>query len=131
MQRFPSKIDAWLAILVFGPLSAVLVNVLVSDDGHPVDFLIVAGALALAGWLFATTRYDVDGDALRITTGPMHTVIPLADIREVTPSRNPVAGPALSLDRLRIDYGNGRSICVSPADREGFLKAIGRELKGG
>jgi hypothetical protein len=35
--------------------------------------------------------------------------------------RLPGMAPALSLDRLRIDYGDGRSLMISPADKQGFL----------
>jgi hypothetical protein len=49
----------------------------------------------------------------------------------VEETRNPLSSPALSLDRLKITYGNGKRIMISPADKIGFLKAIGQELGGG
>jgi hypothetical protein len=42
----------------------------------------------------------------------------------MTESRSPFSSPALSLDRLQIDYGAGKSILISPADKEGFIEAI-------
>jgi hypothetical protein len=49
--------------------------------------------------------------------------IPLADIAEVHPTHNPLSSPALSLDRLRVQYGQGffKAVMISPADRNGFL----------
>jgi hypothetical protein len=32
-----------------------------------------------------------------------------------------LSSPALSLDRLKIDYSDARSIMISPEDRERFL----------
>jgi hypothetical protein len=42
----------------------------------------------------------------------------------VVPTRNPLSSPALSLDRLRIEYGQGRAIMISPADKGPFLRAL-------
>ena len=50
-----------------------------------------------------------------------YSVIYRANIR---PTRNPLSSPALSLDRLRIDYGSGRSIMVSPEDKDKFIGDI-------
>jgi hypothetical protein len=42
----------------------------------------------------------------------------------VAPTRNPLLSPALSMDRLKVSYGKCKSILMSPADKEGFLRAI-------
>jgi hypothetical protein len=33
------------------------------------------------------------------------------------------------MDRIRIHYGENRRVMVSPADKAGFLQAIGQELE--
>ena len=63
---------------------------------------------------------------LRVVSGPFRWRVPIADIQSVTPTRSLWSAPALSLDRLRINYGNGRCILVSPADKQGFMEAIGQ-----
>ena len=50
--------------------------------------------------------------------------IPVADIVGVTPSRNPLSSPALSMDRLNISYGKRKFILVSPEDKAGFIRAV-------
>jgi hypothetical protein len=47
-------------------------------------------------------------------------------IARIVPSNSLESAPALSLTRLRIDYGVGKSILVSPADQQAFLRAIER-----
>ena len=42
----------------------------------------------------------------------------------------PTDSAALSLDRIAIRYGNGKKLLVSPADKKGFLEAIGQSGKG-
>jgi hypothetical protein len=52
--------------------------------------------------------------------------VPIDSIEKVEATRSPLSSPALSLDRLRINYGK-RRIMVSPSDRAGFLRAIGQD----
>ena len=57
----------------------------------------------------------------------------MGGIREVRPTTNPLSAPALSLDRLRIDYEEGgrvRSLLVSPKDKEGFLQELRDAVPG-
>lgn len=129
-----SKIDRWLlilliAIIVFEML-VMMVAALQADSVRDSLVLILA-ALAvgmLIAWLVLGTHYSVDSDTLHIIAGPFRWKLRLDDIRKVEATRNPLSSPALSLDRLMIHYGNGRRIMVSPADKAGFLKAIGQEL---
>ena len=78
----------------------------------------------LFAWLLRSTYYEIDGDDLRVVCGPFRKRIPVGDIASVEPSRSVWSSPALSLDRLRIRYGD-KSILVSPADKRGFIDALG------
>jgi hypothetical protein len=75
-------------------------------------------------WICTTTRYDLSRQSLIVRSGPFRWSIPLADIKSVTPTRNPLSSPALSLDRLRIEYGQGRAIMISPSDKGAFVRAL-------
>lgn len=48
----------------------------------------------------------------------------LEDIERVSRTSNPLSSPALSLKRLRIEYGGGRSEMMSPDDEEAFLREL-------
>lgn len=131
-RRFPSRIDAWLIGLVFGSLllGAVGVGVaLVLDPGMTTTELAIAIVAVLAVgvgmfWMIRTTHYTVDGDTLRVRGGPWRLNIPIASITSVKPSRSLLSSPAWSLDRLEIRHGSGKSVLISPDDREGFLRAL-------
>jgi hypothetical protein len=60
-------------------------------------------------------------DVLIVQSGPFKWKVPVAEITGITPTRNPLSSPALSLDRLRINYGDGNSLMVSPEDKEKFI----------
>jgi len=76
-----------------------------------------------------TGPVPMSAGVLEIRSGPFKWTIPLDAIKKVDPSRSLLSSPALSLDRLRIQYGGGKSILVSPNDRDGFLAAIGQSLQ--
>jgi hypothetical protein len=110
--------------------------------GAPVGwFVLIVGpaplllVLLLVGW-----PVDYDPDATRSDGEPILLVrcgrllryeIPLAGISEVRPSASPLSSPASwSYDRLEIAYrlrsGFGRTLLISPRDRDGFLGELAR-----
>lgn len=131
-KRFKSKIDRWLLYLLIAVMvfEVLVMSIAAMQANGPRDatMLVVAALaiVALLGSMLVGTHYTVDGDTLRIACGPFRWKVPINAIRSVEATRNPLSSPALSLDRLRIDYGK-RRIMVSPADKTGFLKAIGRD----
>ncbi|MET0280853.1 MAG: PH domain-containing protein [Steroidobacteraceae bacterium] len=140
-MRFRSKIDTWLILLVLATgLLALTTSLPLIVRGAPGAVPIATGVFAavvgLPAWLIAATHYTFDGDSLDIRSGPLQWRIPISQIRAVTPTRSLLSSPALSMDRLRIDYGRYQSILVSPADKPGFLRELdarraGRTAPGG
>ena len=131
-KRFKSKIDRWLLYLLIAVMDfeVVVMSAAAMLAGGPLEatFLVLAALVivGLLGSMLVGTHYTVDGNTLRIACGPFRWKVPIDAIESVEPSRNPLSSPALSLDRLRIQYGK-RRILVSPADKAGFLRAIGQE----
>lgn len=136
-KQFKSKIDRWLLVLLVVVIvfEVVIMSIAAMQAGDPRAAVgLVATALlivALIGSLLIGTHYTVDGNTLRIASGPFRWKVAIDQIRSVEATRSPLSSPALSLDRLRIRYGTKRQIMVSPADRRGFLRAIGQELVNG
>lgn len=132
-RRFNSKVDTWLLVLLiaFMLFELVIVAIAAIDNPDPLQgtVLVLASLLFVAflGWLLFGTHYTVDAGVLRIACGPFRWTISVDQITSVTPTRSPLSSPALSLDRLRIEYGTNRRILVSPADKSGFIRAIGQE----
>ena len=50
-------------------------------------------------------------------------LIELADITYIMPTRSMTSAPALSLDRLKIEYRN-KEVLISPKDRASFYQEI-------
>jgi hypothetical protein len=131
---FKSKVDLWIRILLIAVIITEIWTIGRVATQMP-EPLVVTGvillAIAVVGlmiWLMLGTRYVVDRGVLRIVAGPFRWKVQIDQIASVEATRNPLSSPALSLDRLRIRYGKNRRIMISPADKAGFLKAIGHDL---
>lgn len=75
--------------------------------------------------LFSTTFYTVERDILKIKSGFFYNQsIPIASIKKIESTRNPLSAPALSLDRLEIRYGTWDSVLVSPRDQRAFARHL-------
>ena len=134
-KKFRSKVDRWilLLILVVIIVQVAAITAAVAEAGEPGMItsliLVMIGVVALMLWLLLGTHYTVDRGLIRIVSGPFRWKVPVAEITSVKATRNPLSSPALSLDRLSIRYGKRRRIMISPADKAGFLKAIGHDLE--
>lgn len=129
---FKSKIDTWLLIVLMCAVvacayAATEVVTRVEELGVLVSGVVI-GVLAIGAglplWIVLTTRYHLGDDTLHVRSGPFAWIVPIDDITEVEASRSILSSPALSLDRLRISYGAGREILISPEPRQQFLRSL-------
>jgi Bacterial PH domain len=116
---YPSRIDFFLvglpALLLF---AAALFGWRDLVRTHLGMLLVpLLAGCGFVAWVVAATRYTLDSATLTVRSGPLRWTVPLSEIHSVTPTREPRSSPALSMDRLRIDYGHGRSLLISPASR--------------
>lgn len=130
---FRSKIDAKFKVLPLALLAIAFFTIWTRPKGAPTGLwllinLVMIGATVLAIWVTFTTYYELEHDALLAHCGPFSWRIPLAEIIAVQPSDSSHSSPAMSMDRLEITYGEGRSILVSPADQAGFLALLHRRV---
>lgn len=131
-----SKIDTWLAALLVVTAVALLgLTVHMMRSKGVVGLLLVLpallGAIGLPIWLVMSTRYTLTASELHIRSGPVSITVPIADIHSITPTSNPLSSPALSLDRLLIEYGNGKQVMISPEDKQQFIRDVESRRGGG
>ncbi|MDP5207150.1 PH domain-containing protein [Alishewanella sp. SMS9] len=128
-QVFRSKVDTWLGIVLVAAALAVLYGVIHSlNSGDNAEIVASLFALLVSTglpiWLINSTRYTLTEQQLLVQSGPFQWQIPIVQISNITPTINLLSSPALSLDRLRIDYGQGRSLMISPKQQQQFLEAL-------
>jgi hypothetical protein len=129
---FSSKVDLWLLIVLLVAVAicgAILAHNWNELLGRGWLFTALIGIPLAIGvifplWIVVSLRYFLSDQALRIRCGPFTWRIALGEITAVSETSNPLSSPALSFDRLRIEYGNGRAVMISPEPREEFLRQL-------
>lgn len=125
---FNTKIDTWILALLLIAVTACLGGIVQNwesiSDGYWWAGVLLGIGILLPLWLLVATRYYLSDTTLYVRCGPLHWEIEIGDIENVEPTNEARAGPALSLDRLRIDYAGGRRIDISPMPRKAFLQQL-------
>jgi hypothetical protein len=126
---YKSKTDRWLLIILASAMAASLyasANIVLA--GSPSTWWLLALTagigIGLPLWLLLATNYTLEPRQLLVRSGPFKWRVPITDITSITATSNPLSSPALSLDRLRIEYGRGSAIMISPRNKEQFLSDI-------
>lgn len=132
---FRSKVDWWLRLVLLAAAAASIVALVsLALTESPLQALAFSPVLLLSVvlpvWLMSSTTYTLDAEELLVRSGPLTWHVPLRDIHGVRATRNPLSSPALSLDRVRIDYGDHRAIMISPDDKARFLEELHRRMPG-
>ncbi|HLJ73982.1 MAG TPA: PH domain-containing protein [Thermoanaerobaculia bacterium] len=130
-MRFESKRDLWLVLLL--RVMPIVLLLIVGDVWYLQHHDLrgpIAGAIILIvveifffETILRSTYYVIEADTLTIRSSFITWRVPIRDIRSITPTRSAISSPALSLDRLRIEYGR-KWILVSPEDRQRFIAAL-------
>ena len=110
----------------FRPLGGGINSLSVIYIGEPttsMPLFLVVFLIIFISWLWFKTGYTINDKELIAQAGPFRSKILLKAIRKVRRTRNPLSSPALSLDRLEIEYSDG-FILISPADAEAFLNIL-------
>ena len=126
---FRSKVDTWLKVVLAASALICAGAVLAPGiAGAPLATLAVSPLLLLGVglpvWLLRSTFYTLRESELEVRSGPFRWTIPVNEIQRLTHTRSAVSSPALSLDRIRIDYGRGRWLMVSPEDPAAFVALL-------
>ena len=130
-MRFESKRDLWLLVLLrVMPLVLLLVIADVwylqhHDLRGPIAgaFILIVFEVFFFESILRSTYYVIDAGTLVIRSSLFSWRVPIAEIRSITPTGSALSSPALSLDRLRIEYG-AKAIMVSPEDPKRFIDSL-------
>lgn len=124
-RRFYSAIDVSLLFLVLLPLLSIP---LINSPPWQAYLLLLLLLGATIGLLWPC-YYQLNQDHLLVRCGVLIQLrIPYQQIRQVAKSRSVVAGPALSMNRLAIDYGRMDQVLISPKDQAGFWAALQQRI---
>ncbi|MFP7487245.1 PH domain-containing protein [Priestia filamentosa] len=120
---FKSKKDIWIYPVIWGAIVACFTPIFVGEE-YEVLFLTVPFAILMI-WIWFSTGYTVKSEHLILRNGPLKKDIPIKNIKSITRTFNPMASYALSINRLKIEYGTGFGfVLVSPINKQEFVTAL-------
>ena len=124
---FSSKKDLWMTIIIW--LSAILFIVPpVFYPGFGVwmtpDFLnkqwvkiVVLFPIGIClMWIWLKTGYTIKNNSIKIQYGPFKKYIRIDEVHSIRETKNPFTAPALSMNRIEINYGKYETIQISPKE---------------
>jgi Ca2+/Na+ antiporter len=134
---YRSKVDWWLGLVIGMGVVAILAGsislLFTPSKGGVPNVWIALGMLLMAVfmvWIVFSVRYTITAKDLVVRAACFRWRITLDQVTEVFPTHNPLSSPALSLDRLRINYKrpSGRTgwVMISPNDKDRFLDDLAR-----
>ncbi|WP_312755494.1 PH domain-containing protein [Rummeliibacillus suwonensis] len=135
---FKAKKDLLATLIVWGiiigcSIITVYLNTSKVVDVHDFEKIaltVLFSILSLTFLLFwFTTFYVIKNDTVNIRSGFLKWSIPIKSIISVIESKNPLAGPALAINRLEIIYGNSKTIRISPKSKDKFIELLKEKNK--
>lgn len=130
-ERIVFKSKSGPGIIMFLCITIGALSIFYVMQGMWFALIINISVAAFILHLFLTTKYTFRGNELHIRCGFFfNKTVPIAAIRKITETRNPISAPATSLDRLEILYNRFDSVLVSPADKAGFIQRLLRVNSG-
>lgn len=128
---FPSKKDIWLGTIIWGSILFMIAISLFDDPGWRLSDVLESGICLLISafllWLWFGTGYKVEEGVIKIKYGPFRSTVEIKKIRKLRATKNPLAAPALSIDRIEILYGKYDIAIVSPKYVTDFIDLLTSE----
>jgi len=126
VKTYKSKVDLWLIWMLVGIVLVFPLGLtLIIGEGFSLMLVICGFMMAFIAWSCFVTRYQVEPESIYIYSGCFKVHVPVDMITSIKNTRYAISSPAWSLDRLEINYGNNKSVLISPKDKSGFLRDIG------
>ncbi|WP_367104877.1 PH domain-containing protein [uncultured Psychrobacter sp.] len=128
---FTSKINFWIALVLWGS-SLLTISVPFwqwkrGKNGSLAQSILLSVVflpfIALMLIPLFGTKYTLTDSQLQVDSGFSTEHIELKDISYITPTRNALSAPALSLDRIEIRYKD-EVVLISPKDKSRFYQEI-------
>lgn len=121
---YKSKIDKWLVVLCFG-VTFIVVLPMLFIDFVVWDILVPIILFAFIGDMFCNTEYIIYNHILKVKCGFfLKNTYDIGEIKKIEESHSWESAPALSISRLRITFYDGKSVLISPKEKEKFIEMI-------
>ncbi|UOE95038.1 PH domain-containing protein [Alkalihalobacillus sp. LMS39] len=121
---FPSKKDVWMTILIWVCIFAFVFPPIFVAEITILGMIIPVICAIFLGWVWFQTGYMIESETLFIKCGPIKLLVKIADIEQIRLTKNPFTAPALSMDKIEIQYAPYRTVQISPIDQQQFIEQL-------
>lgn len=125
---FQSKKDVWIGVIIW---ASIFLFVWMLYDGwsdrNIIIILLAVGLILFIGSIWFRTRYIIQGEKLIVQSGLIKQSIEIQKITSIRETKSILSAPALSIERLEINYHPYETGQISPRERDLFLEKI-REI---
>ncbi|MEY8391942.1 hypothetical protein D3Z36_03190 [Lachnospiraceae bacterium] len=128
-MRFKGKISKWFyGVMIFVAVILIPIIVLAIINAEAFVFAFSLAVLAFLE-IFCTSIVvrnfaELKSESLLIVFGFIRLRILYNDIKEIRTTNDPSSSLAASYDRIKIQYGNGKTVMIALHNREEFYKEI-------
>ncbi|CAM4379990.1 hypothetical protein BAMA_21350 [Bacillus manliponensis] len=121
---FKTKKDLWITAVFLIMICLCILPPIFLLDFKVIKFFIPFSAAIFMAWIWLRTGYKIVDNVLKIDYGPFQMKVAIAEIESIRNVKNPFIDPALSMDKIEINYSKCKTIAVSPVDKETFMKEL-------
>ncbi|MFF2445771.1 PH domain-containing protein [Neobacillus sp. NPDC058068] len=131
-MRFYSKKGIITGVILWGTVIFLIGSILFlpggpEGKGETIIAVLVSGLTsAFISWIWFGTYYEINGSQLKVVGGPFRWKIDIMTITSIRKTRNPLSSPALSLNRLEVQYGKWTTILISPKNKKQFCAELSK-----
>ena len=125
MKKYPSKISYGLLIFIL----AVLIGTTIPMIFKPVwtGLFINTAVILFTLHLFLNTYYVIEGEFLVVKSGMIfNKKIDINSVKSIKETKTIISAPALSFDRLEVNWGQYTGVVISPRDKKKFVEHMTR-----
>lgn len=121
MKKYPSKISYGLLSIILIVLIGSTIPLLSSPvwTGLIINLLL----LLFVAHIFSNTYYLIDGKFLLVKSGfIINKKIDIEMVKSIKETSSLISAPALSFDRLEVNWGKYTGIVISPKEKHEFIE---------
>ncbi len=75
-------------------------------------------------WIWFGTGYRIEDEKIQIKNGPFKWRVKIQDINSISKRKSLLATPALSVERLVLQYGKYNEMLLSPKNEKEFVELL-------
>ena len=122
MQVFKSKVDWWLGLPLIYPIFLSITSIVVDEWYGYMGLFIIILLIIIAS---KVTKYIISENQLTIQCFfYVNAKINILKIKTIEKTNSIVSSPALSFDRIRINYNKYDEIFISPKEKQHFINQL-------